>query len=123
MSGFLRQSHISNKNVARLEQLTKSEEPRVARLAAIILEVARVTPYKRRRLKILARKHRDLLRKLGETGLIDTYDWNYVPPEAYVQSHLEEIEFFVPEDETEPTAADDSATAGLPLPEDWEIPF
>ena len=62
--GFMQQSHISKKNVARLEQLAKSETPQVASLAAIVLEVARVTPYKRRRLKIIARNHRDLLRRL-----------------------------------------------------------
>ena len=61
---FMQQSHISKKNLARLEQLAKSEEPRLARLAAIVLEVARVTPYKRRRLTILARNHQDLLREL-----------------------------------------------------------
>jgi hypothetical protein len=121
--GFMHQSHISNKNVARLEQLAKSEEPRVASLAAIVLEVARVTPYKRRRLKILARKHRDLLRKLGEAGLADTYDWNCVPPAASGETHLKETEFLAREDETELTAAEDLETAGLPPPEDWEIPF
>jgi hypothetical protein len=121
--GFMQQSHISNKNVARLEQLAKSEEPRVARLAAIVLEVWRVTPYKRRRLKILARKHRDLLRKLGEAGLVDTYDWNCVPPEAFVETHLEETEFFVREAETDLTAAEDFETAGMPPPEDWDTPF
>lgn len=68
--GFMRQSHISKKNVARLEQLAKSETLQVASLAAIVLEVARVTPYKRRRLKIIARNHRDLLRRLEETGRI-----------------------------------------------------
>jgi hypothetical protein len=43
--GFMHQSHISKKNVARLEQLAKSDEARVASFAAIVLEVARVTPY------------------------------------------------------------------------------
>jgi hypothetical protein len=47
--GSMHQSHISKKNVARLEQLAKSETRQVASLAAIVLEVARVTPYKRRR--------------------------------------------------------------------------
>lgn len=40
--GFLEQSHISKKNLARLEQLAKSEEPCLARFAAIVLELARV---------------------------------------------------------------------------------
>jgi len=92
--------YISKKNLARLEQLAKSEEPQLARLAAIVLEVARVTPYKRRRLKILARNHRDLLRKLGETGLVFA---DNVPDSVFDETHLEEAEFF-----------EDSKTTDLP---------
>ena len=121
--GFLQQSHISKKNLARLEQLAKSEEPRLARLAAIVLEVARVTPYKRRRLKILALKHRDLLRKLGETGLVLEYTWHRVPDSVFDETHLEEAEFFVAEGKTELPAPKDSKTTDLPDAEDREIPF
>ena len=109
---FMQQSYISKKNLARLEQLAKSEEPQLARLAAIVLEVARVTPYKRRRLYILARNHRDLLRKLGETGLVFADTWNRVPDSVFDETHLEEAEFF-----------EDSKTTDLPDGEDREIPF
>jgi hypothetical protein len=68
--GFMRQSHISERNVARLEQMTKSENPQVASLAAIVLKVARAKPYKTRRLKFLARMHPELLRNLEDTGLV-----------------------------------------------------
>ena len=68
--GFLQQSHISERNVARLERMTKSDNPQVASLAAIVLDVARVKPYKTRRLKFLAQKHPELLGKLRDTGLI-----------------------------------------------------
>jgi ribosome-binding protein aMBF1 (putative translation factor) len=68
--GFLEQSHISEKNVACLEHMAKSDNPQVASLAAIVLEVARVKPYKTRRLKLLAHKHPDLLSRLRDTGLI-----------------------------------------------------
>lgn len=68
--GFLKQSHISAKNVARLEQMAKSDNPQVASLAAIVLDVARIKPYKTRRLKFLAHKHPELLGKLRDTGLI-----------------------------------------------------
>ena len=68
--GFLKQSHISEKNIARLKVLVSSENPRIAELANIVLEVALVRPYKNRRLKVLARERKDLLRKLDETGLI-----------------------------------------------------
>ena len=67
---FMQQSHISKKNVERLTVLTESENKRISELAGIVLEVAKVKPYKKRRLKVLARERRDLLEKLGETGLI-----------------------------------------------------
>jgi len=67
--GFLKQSHISSKNVTLLKMLASSNNPKIRELAAIVLEVAQVKPYKKRRLKVLA-KGRDLLQKLEETGLI-----------------------------------------------------
>ena len=68
--GYLKQSHISEKNVDRLKTLVSSENERISGLAAIVLEVAKIKPFKRRRLKVLARERNDLLRKLEETGLI-----------------------------------------------------
>ena len=68
--GFLEQSHISEKNVAHLERMAKSDNPQVASLAAIVLDVARIKPYKTRRLKFLAHKYPELLGKLRDMGLI-----------------------------------------------------
>jgi hypothetical protein len=68
--GFLKQSHISEKNVARLKTLASSGNHRIGELATIVLELAQVKPHKKRRLKVLARERRDLLEKLEETGLI-----------------------------------------------------
>ena len=67
---FMQQSHISEKNVAHLKTMTKSEDSRVAGLAAVVLKVAEVKPYKTRRLKFLAKMHPGILRDLEETGLI-----------------------------------------------------
>lgn len=67
---YLKQSNISAKNLLRLEQLARSPNQRIAELAAIVLEVGRIKPHKRRRLKFLARGHQELLRKLDDTGLI-----------------------------------------------------
>jgi len=70
---YLRQSHISDKNVSRLRKLAVSPNERVAELAGVVLQVAEIKPYKKRRLKELARKNWDLLHKLDETGLILTH--------------------------------------------------
>lgn len=70
---FLEQSHISAKNIARLRQIAASADSKRAEWAAVILEVALVTPYKRRRLKRLAREHRDLFAKLVRCGLVEEY--------------------------------------------------
>jgi uncharacterized protein (DUF4415 family) len=66
--GCLQQSHISARNVSCLKKLVQSNNKEVAELASIVLEVAEVKPYKKRRLKVLVQKRRDLLRKLKETG-------------------------------------------------------
>ena len=67
---YLKQSHISATNTARLRALAASDDPRLAELAAIVIEVAEVKPFKRRRLQVLARERRDLLDALERTGLI-----------------------------------------------------
>ena len=67
---YLKQSHISTKNRARLRRLAASSATEVAELAAIVIEVAKVKPYKRGRLKVLARQRGDLLDALERTGLI-----------------------------------------------------
>ena len=68
--GFLSQSNISKKNIKRLSDLSCSEKSDIAEMAKVALEVARVKPHKKRRLKFLAKERRDLLKKLEETGLI-----------------------------------------------------
>jgi len=109
---FLEQSHISEKNVIRLRQMEKSDNPQVASLAGIVLEVARLKPYKTRRLKFLARKHPELLRKLEATGLILAHTWDWERSEVFAQPDAEEVEVVVPDD-----------GEALSTPEDWEIPF
>jgi hypothetical protein len=61
LHGFLHQSMISPKNVARLETLARHEDHQVVELAALILEIARVVPGKRNRWLKLAQRHRPLL--------------------------------------------------------------
>jgi hypothetical protein len=62
--GFLDQSNISPKNIARLEILAQHASSEVKELALLILEVARVKPHKRRRWKFLELNHPELFERL-----------------------------------------------------------
>ena len=111
---FMRQSHISEKNVARLEQMMKSENPHVASLAAIVLKVARVKPYRTRRLKFLAQRQPELLQELEDTGLVLAHSWDSETAELPTQANSEE---------TEISAGKDSKTTDPSVQDDWAIPF
>ena len=70
IGGFLRQSNISRKYIARLRVLSQIQNEEVDGLAAVVLEVALMQSHRRRRLKMLARERPDLLERLKTTGLI-----------------------------------------------------
>jgi len=72
---YLRQSNISDKNTSRLRKLALSHNEDIVELAGIVLEVAEIKPYKKKRRKELASRRRDLLNKLEETGLIVAHGW------------------------------------------------
>jgi len=111
---FMRQSHISEKNVVRLGQMVKSGNPHVARLAAIVLRVARVKPYRTRRLKFLAQRHPQLLRELQDTGLVLSHGWDWQTAELFGQENSEG---------TEISPGEDPETTDLSIQDDWAIPF
>jgi len=67
---ILEQSHVSDKNLARLRALASAPDAFIANLAAVVLDVSVVTPYRRRRFRVLARQRRDLLKRMEESGLI-----------------------------------------------------
>ncbi len=71
--GFLDQSNISKKNISRLKDLAQSDNAGIADMAAVVLKVAAVKPHKKRRMKIIAGEHRELLHEMERTGLI----WDY----------------------------------------------
>jgi hypothetical protein len=68
--GYLRQSRISEQNLARLRTLAATATPNVVELARIAVAVAEITPTKRGRLRLLAHERRDLLAALERTNLI-----------------------------------------------------
>ncbi len=69
--GFLDQRNISPRNIARLCELTEINDPPFQTLRNIVLEIATVTPRKRRRWKILPDKHPDLFQRIVESELFD----------------------------------------------------
>jgi hypothetical protein len=111
---FMRQSHISEKNVVRLEKMVKSEDPQVASQAAIVLKVAKVKPYKARRLRFLAQRHPELLQQLQDAGLILAYSWDSETADLPADANSEETEISV---------GTDSEAIDLSGYDDWEIPF
>ncbi len=62
--GYLNQSNISKRNRRRLEELTHCTDPDQAAMAAVILDVARAKPHRKKRYRYLARHHPELLRRL-----------------------------------------------------------
>ena len=76
--------------------------------------MARLKPYKTRRLKFLAQKHPELLRKLEDTGLAFAHTWDWETREVFAQSNSGEAEAIVLED---------WEGTDLAAQEDWEIPF
>lgn len=70
ITGFLRQSNISQANQVRLKILVASPNSKIARLSRLVLEIARTHPQKKERFRFLGRERKDLLAQLEETGLI-----------------------------------------------------
>ena len=90
MYGFLDQSNISGKNIARLEILAQLADSEITNLAFLLLEVARVKPHKRRRWKFLAQNHSELFLRLKALYGGDIPDADLFPLEldlSPVQDH------------------------------------
>ena len=68
--GFLEQSRISEKNIARLRVLARSKHHAVSGLASLVADIAQAAPYRRRRIKTLARERRDILKRMEIAGLL-----------------------------------------------------
>lgn len=95
-------------------RLSDPENAHVASLAAIVLKVARVKPYRTRRFKFLAQRHPELLRELEDTGLVLSRSWDWETAELSDQVNSEG---------TEISLGDDSEATDLSLQDDWTIPF
>jgi hypothetical protein len=74
LHGFLHQSVISAKNVARLKILSGHEDRKVSEHAALMLEIARVFPGKRNRWLKLAQRHRQLFEQAVELFGVEFFE-------------------------------------------------
>jgi len=72
MEGMLEQSRISEKNVCRLRSLVSSPAADVAEWAAVLLEIARVYPGRRHRLRLLKR-HPELWARMHRLGIFEDF--------------------------------------------------
>ena len=63
---FLQQSHISKKNVKRINKLKDSENEEIKMLANLAFEISIVKPYKKKRIKFLMENHIDLFSRFME---------------------------------------------------------
>ena len=68
--GFLNQRNISAGNIVHLKLLCESSDKEVNEPAALVLEVAKLKPHKRRRMSYLARNVPGLLDRLEQAGLL-----------------------------------------------------
>ena len=68
--GFLTQRNISEKNMAYLKRKCGFPDEEVQQYAKLVLEIARIKPHKRNRIKFLARHKPSLLAELEESGLL-----------------------------------------------------
>lgn len=71
--GFMDQSNISQKNIARLNGLALIDDATFQKLRTMILEIAQLAPRRRRRWKLVAANNSNLLQRAIEAGLVEDF--------------------------------------------------
>lgn len=72
--GFLAQRNISEKNLARLMRLAISKDEKIAEMATVVQEIGKLYPRKKRRMKLLAKEHKQLFAMLCKIDSTMLYD-------------------------------------------------
>ncbi|GIW99937.1 MAG: hypothetical protein KatS3mg111_3270 [Pirellulaceae bacterium] len=80
---FLDQKNISQKNISRLKKIEAGAPAEIATLAAIVREIARIAPGRRKRLRILRRQRPDLLNRAVGLELLPPPHEPSVPEQSY----------------------------------------
>lgn len=97
--GFIEQSNISPKNIARLHSLASIEDPTFQELRTLILEIAQLVPCKRQRWKLIASKNTGLLKRAISAGLAEDDCESYESDEP---DHVDLAEIRDPNDFDDP---------------------
>jgi len=112
------QKHISAKNIAQLTEFAEAEDPKVSQFASVVLELARLRPYRRKRYRALRRTHPELLQRLIEVGILDDYD----PYEDQMDFPFDPQEMGLYQDEDEQRDIREIDPEGSEAPDD-DVPF
>jgi len=86
MYGFVHQSHISEKNLARLRVLLDDSDDGVRNMAYLLIRVAAVRPYKRKRLRYIVKVDRTLAKEFVKLFFGD--EWIDGPPNPFDEQLL-----------------------------------
>jgi len=113
--GFMEQSNISAKNIARLKALVSIADSNFQLMRELILDIALIAPRKRRRWKILREQRIEVLQRAVDAGLIDQLD-------EPIEPDLDETDWMTSESDGSVHTGDESTlTDDLPVRDD--IPF
>ncbi len=122
IESVLYQSHISQKNLHRLSELSASDVAEVATAAILMAEIGKLYPFKRRRFKKMCRANRDLMRRLGEVGFILWVNYHDERDDGAPDS-LPSMDGDEPWSAMECEPLDDEADAAWEPSMDGDIPF
>jgi hypothetical protein len=106
------QSHISDKNFDRLRTYCDSPTPEIVKLAAVVLQIGAIAPYKRKRFSRIWRVAPRLIQDLVDLGLLQ-------PREPGSFEYDEELENGFPEEAADreiiPPPSDDGPREDVPF--------
>ncbi len=70
---LFRQSNISKKNLSRLAELAQCDDPKVRELAAVVLEIGKAHPGRRRRFKSIKKERPELWQDMIRVGIVEEW--------------------------------------------------
>jgi hypothetical protein len=125
---YLEQSRISEKNVGRAMILAVHDDEEVRTLAAIVADIGRVHPHRRRRYRAIIRDHPGLWKRMIAAGLVEPCTpWTedaalFDQRQVHGWSYGDAAELLDDDSEAPPTGACMTGP-GDPEDDDYDLPF